>query len=282
MEEKSDSLVSVIISFLNEEAYLPEAIESVIFQSYTHWELILVDDGSTDQSTDIARKYAEKYPGKILYTEHQGHSNKGLSFSRNHGIALAKGELIAVLDADDVWLKDKLTMQVDLMRSNPQAAMLCEASEFWYHNWHNQAKQNVIKQIGKEQDKLFKPLELVKQVYPLSNGYAPCPSGIIVKREVLLKLGGFEAHFSGKYQLYEDQALLHKIYLNEYVYISSLCNHRYRQRETSLVRKIKGEGDYHVVRQYFLEWLEQYIIVNNFKQKVLHKLLKRAFEPYRQ
>src|SRR5580765_6761452 len=114
-------LVSVIISFLNEEIFLAESIESVLSQTYTNWEIILVDDGSTDHSTAIAKKYALSFPGKIIYTDHEEHSNKGLSYSRNHGISQSKGDLIAVLDADDVWLEDKLKLQVELMTANPKA-----------------------------------------------------------------------------------------------------------------------------------------------------------------
>ena len=274
-------LVSVIIPFLNEERFLSEAIESVIHQTYPEWEMILVDDGSSDKSSDIAKAYACKNADKINYAEHEGHANKGLSASRNLGIYRAKGDFIAFLDADDVWLPEKLQLQVALMIANPQAAMLCEASEYWYYNWHDKSKKNVVKQVGKERDKLFMPPQLAQVLYPLSNSQAPTPSGIIVKRAIAIKHGGFEVNFTGKYQMYEDQPFLHKIYLNEAVYISSLCNHKYRQREDSLVRKTTSEGDYPIVRKYFLEWLEQYMDKHNFRQRNVHKLLKRALEPYR-
>ena len=281
VHEKESPLVSVIISFLNEEKFLSESIASVISQSYPNWELILVDDGSTDRSCEIGKKNAADYQGKIIYTDHEGHANRGLSFSRNRGIDVAKGDLIAILDADDVWLADKLNVQVNLLRQNPDAAMLCEGSVYWHYPWQNEPDQKEVIQIGKEQDRLFKPFELIKHLYPLSNGDAPVPSGIIVWRDILLKHGGFESHFTGKYQLYEDQAFLHKMYLNEFVYISSFCNHLYRQREGSLVQQITKDGEYESVRLYFLEWLEKYIEVNKLHQKDLDKLLKAALEPYR-
>lgn len=281
MKEQQFPLVSVIISYLNEKDFLTESVESVISQSYSNWELILVDDGSTDQSSNIGKKYAECNPDKIKYTDHESHANKGLSFSRNHGIAVSRGDLIAILDADDVWLKDKLKVQVELILANQKAAMLCEGSVYWHFPWQNEPNQKEIIHIGKERDRLYQPFELIKHLYPLSDGDAPVPSGIIVWRDILLKHGGFESHFSGKYQLYEDQAFLHKIYLNEYVYISSVCNNLYRQREGSLVKQIIKDGEYENVRLYFLEWLEKYIKLNNFQHKDLHRLLNRAFEPYR-
>src|SRR5437773_4242914 len=94
-------LVSVIIIFLNAEKFIEEAIESVLAQTYDHWELLLVDDGSIDSSTEIALRYAEQYPGKVNYLEHEGHQNRGMSASCNLGIRNTKGEYIAFLDVDD-------------------------------------------------------------------------------------------------------------------------------------------------------------------------------------
>ena len=282
MTREMHPLVSVIISFFNEENFLTEAIESVLAQSYTNWEIILIDDGSKDKSTLMAKKYAEHYPDIIFYIEHENHANKGLSYSRNQGVTRAKGNLVAILDADDIWLTDKLKIQVQLMTAYPKAAMLCEASEYWHHPWRLNSKYNGVIQIGNIRDRLFEPFELSKQLYPLSEGAAPCPSGIIIKRDVLIKHGAFEAQFIGKYQSYEDQAFLQKIYLNEYVYISSHCNNRYRQRSGSLVANMRNENDYHIVRKYFLEWLEQYVILNNIVEAEINALLIKALEPYRQ
>src|SRR2546422_6997659 len=102
------SLVSVITIFYNAERFLREAIESVFAQTYYPWELLLVDDGSVDKSTDIALEYARIYPEKVRYVEHNGHRNLGMSASRNLGIAHAKGEYVTLLDADDVWFPQTL------------------------------------------------------------------------------------------------------------------------------------------------------------------------------
>src|SRR5690606_18441467 len=110
--------VSVITAFLNEERFLGEAIESVISQRYTDWELILVDDGSSDGSPVIALEYAARYPGKISCLRHEGGENKGLSASRNLGITRARGALIAFLDADDVWTPEKLEIQAGIMTAH--------------------------------------------------------------------------------------------------------------------------------------------------------------------
>src|SRR5829696_811917 len=100
----SKPLVSSVMIFFNAERFIREAIESVFAQTYDNWELLLVDDGSTDDSTQIALHYAEQYPERVRYLEHPGHQNRGMSASRNLGVSQAKGEYIALLDADDVWL----------------------------------------------------------------------------------------------------------------------------------------------------------------------------------
>src|SRR3954449_4406587 len=108
----SRPVVSVIIIFLNAEQFLREAVESVFGQLYDKWELLLVDDGSTDGSTQLARRYAAHPSGKVRYLEHAGHQNRGMSAARNLGIRHAGGEYIGFLDADDVWLPQKLQEQV--------------------------------------------------------------------------------------------------------------------------------------------------------------------------
>lgn len=128
----SELLVSVIIIFLNAEKFIEGVIKSVFAQTYDHWELLLVDDGSTDTSTDIALRYAEQFPEKVRYLEHANHQNRGMSASRNLGIRNAKGEYIAFLDADDVWLPHKLERQVAILGSQPEVAMVYGLVLYWY------------------------------------------------------------------------------------------------------------------------------------------------------
>src|SRR5215218_6539451 len=94
------SLVSIVTNFLDAERFIQETIKSVFAQTYENWELLLVDDGSTDGSTQIALQYSKQYPEKVRYLEHPGHQNRGASASRNLGMVHARGEYIAFLDAD--------------------------------------------------------------------------------------------------------------------------------------------------------------------------------------
>lgn len=272
--------VSIITAFFNEERFLTEAIESVIRQEYTNWELILIDDGSSDKSTTIARIYAKEYEGKIIYIEHEGHANKSTAASRNLGISKVRGELVAFLDADDVWEPAKLLEQLKIMRTYPEVTMLLEASNYWY-SWDVPPRQDIIVQVGRKRDKVFEPPELAETLYPLAMVAAPCPSAIMVRKEALIRLGGFEPAFTGKYQLYEDQAFLMKFYLNETIYISSQCNNKYRQRTGSCVQWVRKEGSYHVVRKYFLNWMQQYMQQHNIRYSKVQRLLSRAMDQYK-
>lgn len=278
-EDLHQPLVSVIICFYNEEQFLEEAIESVLKQDYKNLELLLVDDGSIDKSTQIAIQFADNFPAKVYYCEHEKHINKGLSASRNLGIKQAEGKYIAFLDADDVWLPAKLLSQVSIFQRNPDIGMIIEGSEYWY-NWNDLQNENVRIFIGAAPETIYDPPQLIFSLYPLGNGAAPVPSGLIIKKESIQRCGSFEESFIKKYSLYEDQAFLAKIYLQEKIYVSSECNNLYRQRTGSIVESVKANGDYHTVRRYFLEWLNDYLINKKIQNAKLDKLLKKALMPY--
>ncbi len=108
-------MVSIITPFYNAEKYLSESIESVIAQTYIIWELLLIDDCSTDKSASIALKYTQVDTRIKLVTLKQ---NSGAGIARNTGIELAKGNKIAFLDADDRWKPHKLTTQLQFMEKN--------------------------------------------------------------------------------------------------------------------------------------------------------------------
>jgi glycosyltransferase involved in cell wall biosynthesis len=110
-------LVSVIIPCYNAARYVAEAVASALAQTYQPLEVILINDGSTDDTEEVLLPYV----GKIRYFYQP---NRGLSATRNRAIALARGELIAFLDADDVWLPEKLERQVDRLTQNPRAGLV--------------------------------------------------------------------------------------------------------------------------------------------------------------
>ncbi len=268
--------ISIITCFLNTELYIQETIESVLIQEYTNWELLMIDDGSDDRSTNIAKEYSSKYPGKIIYLEHDNHANKGSSASRNLGLTKASGHYISFLDADDTWHADMLANMVRMLHQHP-VAMICEASDYWY-DWKDQKRKNEIIFIGCEQDRIYNPPELMLTLYPLNKGAAPCICGIIVQKEILTRHGGFDESFKG---MYDDQSFLVKFYLNEIVFISSSCKNRYRQRPNSLVHSSHQNGSYLRERKYFLRWLKNYLKTNNINYPDVNGLLRRELSRFK-
>jgi len=119
-------LVSVIIPTYNRGWILKEAIDSVLAQDFTDFELIVVDDGSTDDTGQVLAAYDQK----VIALDQ---SNRGVSAARNRGIGAASGQLIAFLDSDDLWLPRKLSTQVDFFHSNP-GAVINQTEEIWIRN----------------------------------------------------------------------------------------------------------------------------------------------------
>jgi glycosyltransferase involved in cell wall biosynthesis len=256
MKTKNSALrVSVITAFLDMERFISEAVESVLAQDFQDFELILVDDGSSDASTDIARAYADRYSPIIRYLDHQGHRNRGISASRNLGLATARGELIAFIDADDVWEPGKLTEQVAIMDAQPAIGMVCGAPRYW-RSWAG-GTDNVV-ETGHVRNVVIEPPEAALALYPLGTAQAPC-TDLLVRHDVAKAFGGFEEHFIGTPQLYEDQAFLLKLFLTAPVYFSDRVWFKYRQHAASCVATITRDGGYNEARLYFLNWLDRYL-----------------------
>jgi glycosyltransferase involved in cell wall biosynthesis len=216
----------------------------------------LVDDGSSDGSTSIALGYAQRFSHSVRYIEHECHANRGMSASRNLGIRYARGSFIAFIDADDMWEPTKLSEQVAIMEAHPNLGMVCGAVRYW-GSWAGKGDQILL--TGPRQDEVIPPPVASIATYPLGLAFAPCPSDLLLRHEVVESIGGFEEHFTGARQMYEDQAFLAKLYLKAPVYFSSNVWLNYRQHPDSCVAIVKRSGRYHEVRRYFLIWFAEYL-----------------------
>lgn len=117
MKANSIPVISVIIPMYNVEKYIAQSINSVLEQSYHHFELILVDDGCVDNTLKIVNKFSDP---RIRIIQQ---SNRGLSGARNTGIDAARGIYVALLDADDYWAPDKLSMHIQHLSENPNVGV---------------------------------------------------------------------------------------------------------------------------------------------------------------
>lgn len=120
--------VSVILPTYNRARTLETAIDSVLEQDYPNIELIVIDDGSTDNTPQVLAGYN----GRVTLISQP---NKGVSAARNAGIKKSRGELIALLDSDDAWTSEKISCQVEFFNSHPEA-MICQTEEIWIRNHH--------------------------------------------------------------------------------------------------------------------------------------------------
>ena len=279
----SDPLVSIVLIFFNEEAFLTEAIESVLAQTYSRWELLLVDDGSSDQSPQIAKSYASSQPHKIRYLAHPNGENKGMSAARNLGIAQAKGQYITFLDADDVWLRPKLAEQVQILQTHPEVALVCGRTQWWYswtdkHSWTDKsANRDFIPDLHLPLNAVIPSPYILMQF--LRDEWTSIHD-MMVRREAVTSVGGYENQFRG---MYEDQAFHAKLCLRYQTWIADTCWYRYRQHNASCCN-VADHTDWLAARQTFLEWLETYLVqrthLNNKRSKV-QRFVQRELWRYR-
>jgi glycosyltransferase involved in cell wall biosynthesis len=275
-------VVSVVIIFLNPSAaFLKEAIASVRAQTLDDWELLLVDDGSTDDSTALARAAAAADPGRVHYLEHPGHANCGMSASRNRGIAAARGRYLALLDADDVYLPERLQHHVEILERQPDVAMVYGPTLYW-HSWNpDSVQEDLVGRLGFAVD-VAHPAPVVLRGFMSAGGIVPGICSLTIRREKVLAVDGFEEAFRG---CYEDQVFLSKICAQESVMLTDRCLDHYRQHAGSCCAQAKDSGEYsehlpNPARERFLRWLVGYLAKQGVHDSTLQRLLARDLWPY--
>jgi len=168
----NNPLISVIIPTYNRAWALEAAVDSVLAQDYPEVELIVVDDGSTDETPALLARYGEAL--RVLTLE-----NGGVSRARNHGIAASAGEFIAFLDSDDCWLPEKLSEQAAFFEANPEA-LICQTEEIWIRNGK---RVNPCKHHKKLSGEIF---EASLHLCLVS------PSAVMMKRALFEEIGLFD------------------------------------------------------------------------------------------
>ena len=179
--------ISVVIPVYNKEKYLKNTIKSVLQQSFSDFELILIDDGSTDYSANIIKQFSDSRI--VFYTQ----ENQGVSATRNKGISLANSELIAFLDADDYWYPNHLQEIYDLYLNFPDAKFFATAYEIIYQNG------GVKKHVYPFPEKQIQ----IEKYYRFSKGiHLFYTSNFAVKKEAFVNVGGFKEMHSEDIDLF--------------------------------------------------------------------------------
>jgi glycosyltransferase involved in cell wall biosynthesis len=181
VNSKSNPFVSVIIPVHNGEKFISSTIESVLSQSYSNFELIIVNDGSLDSTQEIISEYQKK--DNRISVVHQVKS--GVSIARNVGINLAKGKYISFLDADDIWLNENLAVKINFLELNSLAFGITSFCEVI--NEFNQPSIEVKK--GDENI-------ILRDILLWKGNYITIPSGIVFQTDLLKNHGGFNVDLS--------------------------------------------------------------------------------------
>ncbi len=282
-----EPLTSVILIFLNARKYLAEAIESVCKQTLSSWELVLVDDGSSDGSRDIAEDYAAVDPGRIRVFEHPGRKNRGTGPSRNLGMQMARGRYLAFLDADDVYEPRRLERPVALLEADPGLGVVINRELYW-RDWA--PVRGRLAELARMPDEIIGPASPSNQIIPppvliastLSTPGAPMPAvcSITFRRRFITELGGIPENFISQY---EDQAIIVKLLLNESVLVIQDCLARYRQHPESLTHQAQKTGEYrtgqpHPERHQFIRWVMEYAAQLGLDEPMLARALATELE----
>ncbi|MDY6972348.1 MAG: glycosyltransferase [Thermodesulfobacteriota bacterium] len=190
------AVISVIIPTFNRSHKVVRSISSVLYQTFTDFEIIVVDDGSTDGTRDALARFG----GVIKYIGHS--TNCGVSAARNTGIRMSTSPLVAFLDSDDYWMPGKLAVQAGFFKDNPQA-LVCQTEEMWIRNGRRvNPRKKHLKPSG---DVFFPSLKLC----------LISPSAVMLKRSLLEGVGLFDEGLPAceDYDLWLRIACRHPVYL---------------------------------------------------------------------
>lgn len=207
-------MISVIIPTYNSKKYIGEAINSVLRQTFTDYEIIVVDDGSTDNTKEIIDNNFPKV--RYFYIKHQG-----VSRARNHGIQRACGEFIAFLDADDVWLPDKLERQIDAFNADQELMLVFTEHRFFDSNGIKEATFS-------KKERLMKG-DVIKNIFLYSHVALPT---VMVRKSVFHETGYFEEDLN----VAEDDNLWIRIALKFRIHLLDEVLVHCRMTENSLSR----------------------------------------------
>ena len=173
-------MISVVIPLYNKESQINQTIQSVLRQSFQDFEIVVVDDGSTDNSVSEVQRFDDPRIRTISQT------NAGVSAARNHGIAEAKGEFIALLDGDDVWKTDYLATQSALTEKYPECDVF--ATDYEFHSTNGRITPTILNRLpfDSEDGILINYFEVATHSHP-----PLWTSAVMFRKSTIESLGGF-------------------------------------------------------------------------------------------
>ncbi|OUR96784.1 hypothetical protein A9Q84_10610 [Halobacteriovorax marinus] len=245
--------VNIIVPTFNRAEILPRAIESILSQTYKNFDLTIVDDGSTDNTYQVVKKYLELDHVRYVRTD-----NRGVSAARNMGVSLSSGDYVSFLDSDDLWHADKLELQMNFLKENTHIECV-HGEEIWVRNGKRVNKKKVHQKFGGDIFKECLPLCFIS------------PSTVIISRSVFEEINGFDEEFV----VCEDYDLWLKI--------SSLYEVGFI--ETPIMTKFGGHADQLSTKYFAMDYFRVKSLANILeirelsltqREQVIENILKKS------
>ena len=253
-----NELVSIVMVNYNQEKFLKKAIDSVLIQTYKNWELIIVDDGSTDRSVDIIKEYEDDRIKPIFLQE-----NSHICIATNTGFAAVNGKYIARLDSDDIWEKEKLEKQMDFMQQNPDAKVCFTQIELIDENGKNiNDREPELLSLYNSRQKSKE--EWIKFFFFVGNSLLPT---LVFEKKLLDIVGGFKLNYC---QTHDFEFLIRLIKHTDFYFVEEeLVKYRRTsaQNSASTVKKnTRFFNEYMDIRYHFFENMSDELFISAFKE----------------
>lgn len=274
----SDPLVSIIVPYLNAEAFLGETLRSVEEQSYRNWELLLVDDGSTDRSPSIAAACAARHPMRVHRLQRPDGAAHGPSAARNLALRNVHGEFVAFLDADDMWAASKLEEQVAMLQAHADAIMVYGRMRYWY-SWsgcQEDAARDYEPDPGLPSG-IVHPSARLAAALVSGTARSPLPSDALIRNTAVQAAGGFDERLPS----YGDRLFFVQLALCGGAFVADRCWVRYRQHDTSISSGLHDPSARIAARRRYLSLLEATLDRRGYRGSALWRIARAKSRPYR-
>ncbi|MBS1517273.1 MAG: glycosyltransferase [Bacteroidetes bacterium] len=244
--------VSIITPLYNGSKTLMETAESVLSQDFREWEWILFDDGSSDNTKDIAKELCARHKGKILFFTHEGGRNHGTAYTRNRAVEKSESSIISFIDQDDIWYNNRLSHHLEIFDRRPDCAMIWGPALYWYRN--RTFKQPVgMRGKGLESGR-YEPPDFVEIFLSDLRG-TPLPSASLVRRNEFEKVNGYEESIRGS----EDIVLWLKLAEKFPIYYDDEILIKYRKHQDSTLRQASDSGRMDEWNLIFYKWVIDFL-----------------------
>jgi glycosyltransferase involved in cell wall biosynthesis len=272
MTPAQQPVASVIIPFLNGANFIREAVDSVFGQSFESWELILVDDGSSDESSQFAAELAETDP-RVSYMTHPGHANRGPALSRALGSSAARGDYLLFLDHDDVLYPGALLKMARELNSHPGASAVFAGVHFWAFDPSLQAI-DWVSSYGRIGSGLVSGRRMLRDLIR-SDAHHPAICSTLFRRHAYDAVRDASAAYPG---IYEDTAVLFQLLVRAVVYVLDEPVADYRMHAASRCHRAKAEGKlsdegFSEDRYRFLSWAAENVPMDALSRGLLRAVL---------